>query len=170
MLHALEQAWQMRIPELKCSASEIKLDPGSCSALPDNTYGVLATIETSIGGTEGMMNLFMPDFTIDKICDRLTQLPEQPKPLPAEVQFLKEAKVTLSAVLGKTEATIEDVFNLKEDAILKLDRFAGKPVDVYASNVKVAEAEVVVVGEHFALRLTDIVANHGSPPIDAPKP
>jgi flagellar motor switch protein FliN/FliY len=37
----------------------------------------------------------------------------------------------------------------------------GEPVDIYVSNRKLAQGEVVVVGEHFGIRITRLLSNTG---------
>jgi len=39
-----------------------------------------------------------------------------------------------------------------------LNRLAGEPLDILVNNKLVARGEVVVVGEKFGIRLTDIVS------------
>jgi flagellar motor switch protein FliN/FliY len=38
----------------------------------------------------------------------------------------------------------------------------GDPVDIYVSDRKLADGEVVVVGEYFGLRITQLLAGNGS--------
>jgi flagellar motor switch protein FliN/FliY len=40
--------------------------------------------------------------------------------------------------------------------VVPLDRAVGEPVDVYVSDRKLAQGEVVVVGDRFAVRLTHV--------------
>jgi flagellar motor switch protein FliN len=42
--------------------------------------------------------------------------------------------------------------------VIELSRMVGEPVDIFVSDRKLAEGEVVVVGEHFGVRITRILS------------
>ena len=43
--------------------------------------------------------------------------------------------------------------------MIQLDRLAGEPIDIYVGDRRFAEGEVVVLGEHFGVRITRVLAN-----------
>jgi flagellar motor switch protein FliN/FliY len=63
--------------------------------------------------------------------------------------------------IGRTSMTIEEVLELGVGSVIQLDRMVGEPVDIYVSNRKLAQGEVVVVGEHFGIRITRLLSNTG---------
>lgn len=73
------------------------------------------------------------------------------------VELIKNIPVKIHAVLGKTRMPIENILKLGPGHIMELDSLDGEPIDVYANNMQIARGEVVVVGEQFGIRITEIV-------------
>jgi flagellar motor switch protein FliN/FliY len=46
--------------------------------------------------------------------------------------------------------------------VIQLERLAGEPIDIFVGDRRFAEGEVVVLGEHFGVRITRILAR-GAP-------
>ncbi len=63
--------------------------------------------------------------------------------------------------IGRTSMTIQEVLELGVGSVIQLDRMVGEPVDIYVSNRRLAQGEVVVVGEHFGIRITRLLSNTG---------
>ena len=55
--------------------------------------------------------------------------------------------------LGTLSMTIGDIFKLQEGAVLRTDHAAGAPFPLFASSVKLAEAEVIVIDETVSVRV-----------------
>jgi len=65
-----------------------------------------------------------------------------------------EVKLTVEG--GSTELTIRDLLRLNEGSVVELERLAGDPLDILANGVKIAKGEVVMVGERFGIRFTEV--------------
>lgn len=76
--------------------------------------------------------------------------------LPIGVLYDLTLPVTIE--LGRTSMTVADVLRLGRGSVIQLERLAGEPVDVYVGERRFAEAEVVVLGEHFGVRITRILS------------
>lgn len=72
------------------------------------------------------------------------------------VELIKNIPVQVRAVLGKTKMSIENILQLGPGHIMELDSLDGEPIDVYANETLIARGEVVVVGEQFGIRITEI--------------
>jgi flagellar motor switch protein FliN len=59
--------------------------------------------------------------------------------------------------LGRTKKKISEVLELTSGSIVELDKMAGEPVDVYVNSKLVARGEVVVIEEHFGVRIKEII-------------
>lgn len=57
---------------------------------------------------------------------------------------------------------LRDVLALTPGTLLELDRAAGSPADVMVNGRLVARGDVVVVDDHYAVRVREIVAE-GAP-------
>ena len=98
-----------------------------------------------------------------------TQTPETEQPPAAEpavssspasaenLRVLENIDVMLSVEVGNTELKIRDLLRLNEGSVIELDRLAGDPLDIMVNGTMIAKGEVVMVGERFGVRFTEIV-------------
>ncbi|REC58364.1 flagellar motor switch protein FliN [Rhodosalinus sediminis] len=75
----------------------------------------------------------------------------------AQLAQLDDIKLRLSVEVGRTELTIREVLDLKEGSVVELDRLAGDPLDIFANGTMIARGEVVVAGERFGIRFSQVV-------------
>ena len=69
---------------------------------------------------------------------------------------LSAAPVDIKVVLGRTRLSLEDVINSEPGGLIELDSVAGQPVEILANNTPYGKGELVVVGNHMAVRLTEL--------------
>ena len=72
------------------------------------------------------------------------------------LDVIKNIKVKLSVCLGEGELRVEELFDLKQDSIVKLDRPTHAPVDLMLDGRVVARGELVAVDDNFGIRITEI--------------
>ena len=82
----------------------------------------------------------------------------------ASIDMLLDLSLPVAIEFGRTNMTVQDVLQLGRGSVIQLDRLAGEPIDIYVSDRKLAEGEVVVIGEHFGVRITRLVAAPTTPP------
>ena len=63
----------------------------------------------------------------------------------------------MTVEVGNTEIRIRDLLRLNEGSVVELDRLAGDPLDILVNGTMIAKGEVVMVGERFGVRFTEIV-------------
>ena len=73
------------------------------------------------------------------------------------LRVLENIDVKLTVEVGNTEIKIRDLVRLNEGSVVELDRLAGEPLDILANGTMIAKGEVVMVGERFGIRLTEVV-------------
>lgn len=61
--------------------------------------------------------------------------------------------------IGRTSMTLSHILDLQPGSVFELDRMVGDTVDILVSDRKLAEGEVVVVGDHFGVRVTRVLAD-----------
>jgi flagellar motor switch protein FliN/FliY len=76
---------------------------------------------------------------------------------------LLDVSLPVAIEFGRTHMTVQEVLELGSGSVIQLDRMVGEPIDVYISDRKLAEGEVVVIGEHFGVRITRIVTGTDQP-------
>ena len=68
-----------------------------------------------------------------------------------------DVPVQISVELGRSKMQIRQLVALTYGAVIELDVHAGDPLDVVVNGTLVAQGEVVIVNDRYAIRLTDIV-------------
>ena len=77
------------------------------------------------------------------------------------IAMLMDLTLPLSIELGRTRMTVQDILRLGRGSVVQLERLAGEPIDLYVADRRFAEGEVVVLGEHFGVRITRIISSGG---------
>ncbi|PHV12889.1 flagellar motor switch protein FliN [Chitinimonas sp. BJB300] len=60
------------------------------------------------------------------------------------------------ARLGGTELSVGELMDMKENAVLPLDRLLDDPVDLLLDGHVVARGQLVAVGDSFGIRVTEL--------------
>lgn len=74
------------------------------------------------------------------------------------ISMLLDLTLPVSIELGRTNMTVQEILRLGRGSVVQLDRLAGEPIDIYVGDRRFAEGEVVVLGEHFGVRITRVLA------------
>lgn len=75
----------------------------------------------------------------------------------APLETLLDVSLPVTIEFGRTQMSVQEVLQLGRGSVIQLDRVVGEPVDIYVSDRKLAEGEVVVIGEYFGVRITMLV-------------
>jgi len=75
--------------------------------------------------------------------------------LNAVLPFLGAVKVRLSVRVGGVQTSLAELMEMKQGAVLALDRLVEQPLDVLVDEHVVARGMLVAVGEHFGVRITE---------------
>lgn len=67
--------------------------------------------------------------------------------------------VTMPVVIeiGRSHLTVQEVLQLAPGSVVTLDRAVGEPVDLYVSDRRFAQGEIVVVDDRFGVRVTRLL-------------
>lgn len=84
----------------------------------------------------------------------------EPGPNPS-FDSLLDIAMPVAIEIGRATMTVQEILQLGIGSVIQLDRIVGEPVDIYVSDRKFAQGEVVVVGEHFGVRITKVLAGPG---------
>ena len=74
------------------------------------------------------------------------------------LNLLKDVELDISVELGRRNLPLGDILHLVKGSVVELNKLAGEPVEVYANGHQIAEGEVVVIDEHFGVRITNLVS------------
>ena len=89
--------------------------------------------------------------------DATTETETKERGSSENLRVLENIEVKLTVEVGSTEIKIRDLLRLNEGSVVELDRLAGDPLDILANGTTIAKGEVVMVGERFGVRFTEIV-------------
>ena len=73
------------------------------------------------------------------------------------LNVILDVKVDLTVRIGSCMLPMRDVVELTGGTVLQLDQLASEPVGLYVNDKLIARGEVVVVEEHFGIKITQIV-------------
>ncbi len=74
------------------------------------------------------------------------------------LERLLSIPLTLTVELGRKRVRIGELLKVGAGHVIELDIAAGAPLSIYANQTLIAEGEAVVVGDHYGIRITDIVS------------
>lgn len=104
--------------------------------------GSLATEENPVGDQESASIL----------ADLGAEVPDT-----ANLDMLLDVNLEITVELGRTRMKFRDVLNLSNGSVVELSRQISEPVDILVNGALLASGEVVVVDDHFAVRITKLL-------------
>jgi flagellar motor switch protein FliN len=72
-----------------------------------------------------------------------------------------DVAVEVYAVLGTATLPIAQLLKLGRGAVVELDRKVSDPVDLYVNQRRIAKAEVVIVEDHLAVTVSEVLKSSG---------
>lgn len=86
-----------------------------------------------------------------------TLSPQQIEDKKQDINLILDVPVNMSVELGRTRMAIKDLLNLTQGSVIALEGFAGEPLDILINGYLIAQGEIVVVGDNYGVRITDII-------------
>ena len=71
---------------------------------------------------------------------------------------LLDVRMPVVIEIGRAQMTVQDGLQLAPGSVVMLDRAVGEPVDLYVSDRRFAQGEIVVVDDRFGVRVTRLLA------------
>jgi flagellar motor switch protein FliN/FliY len=76
---------------------------------------------------------------------------------PPNLEILLDVRVKLTVELGACQIPMRDVLQLNAGSVVKLEKAAQTPVDLYANQKLIARGEVVVVDDAYGIKITELL-------------
>lgn len=83
--------------------------------------------------------------------------PNWPRDVSARLKRMHHTLYEVKVVLGRTEMTLDALESLDKDAIVTTTTLSGQPAEIRVNGTLFGFGEVVVIGDHCALRVTDLI-------------
>jgi flagellar motor switch protein FliN/FliY len=74
-----------------------------------------------------------------------------------DLEAVFDVPVKVSAVLGITTLSVNQLLKLGPGSVVELDRKVGEAIDIYVNNRLVARGEVVLLEEKLGITMTEII-------------
>lgn len=84
---------------------------------------------------------------------------DEPAEGSGNLDLLMDVTLTITVELGRRDMRFGNVLDLGKGSLVELNKVADEPVDIYVNQSKIAEGEVVVVDDHFGVRITRILSS-----------
>ncbi|HYW36176.1 MAG TPA: flagellar motor switch protein FliN [Balneolaceae bacterium] len=75
------------------------------------------------------------------------------------IDMLKNIEMNVSVELGRRKMPLGKILKLTKGSIIELEKLAGEPVEILVNGRKIAQGDVVVVDEHFGVRISNLLAS-----------
>ncbi|MCL5270867.1 MAG: flagellar motor switch protein FliN [bacterium] len=77
---------------------------------------------------------------------------------PLDLNFILDIPLQLTVEVGRTRMLIQELLQLGKGSVVELNKMLGEPFEVLVNEKLVARGEIVIVNDHYGIRLTDIVS------------
>ena len=75
------------------------------------------------------------------------------------IDILKDVEMNLSVELGRRDMPLGNILQLVKGSVIELEKLAGEPVEILVNGHKIAQGDVVVIDEHFGVRISNLLAS-----------
>ena len=73
------------------------------------------------------------------------------------IDMLLDVDLKVTVELGRAHLKLRDVLSLSSGSVIELSRMTSEPVDILVNGALMATGEVVVVDDHFAVRINKLL-------------
>lgn len=80
-----------------------------------------------------------------------------PQLLAGNFSMIAGVKVKVEVIVGGAELSVADLFALQAGSVLPLDQLRDAPLLVRLDGQTIASGTLVVVGEHFGVRILEVI-------------
>lgn len=76
--------------------------------------------------------------------------------LDGNLSLISGVKVRVEVVVGSAEISVAQLFDLKKDSVMPLEQLHNAPLSIRLDGKTIALGSLVVVGDNFGVRITEI--------------
>ena len=76
----------------------------------------------------------------------------------ANLDMLMDVSLKVTVELGRTRMKFRDILNLATGSLVELNNQTSEPVDILVNGALLATGEVVVIDDHFAVRINRLLS------------
>ena len=163
-INLMREPW-MNVLEINPYLERIETNSQFAQIISPSEMTALITLNIHIGDVDGMMNICIPYLAVEDIMDRLStkywystlQDKDDNDYEEAIESLIKRAQIPITAVLGKTELSVQEFAGLQIGDIIRLNVGVEDELKVYVGNIKKFTALPGSSGEQYAVRVTSVL-------------
>lgn len=80
-------------------------------------------------------------------------------PSSTNMNLLMGVQLDVSVVIGKAKRKVKDILEFGQGTVVELDKQTGSPAEIVVNGQLLAYGDVIVVGDNFGIRITEIVGS-----------
>ncbi|WP_213693318.1 flagellar motor switch protein FliM [Aminiphilus sp.] len=165
MLELLEESWST-VVDVRFRFDSMESNPFFVQICPGTDMVLLVTLKVQVGETEGMINLCVPYIVMEPMVDKLSSQHWFASTGRKDIQGVREAlKNRLNAVvvpvaleLGHSILSLQDVMQLQEGDVIRLDGTRGDPLGLRVGNRVKFYASPGTVDGAYAAKVTEVLS------------
>ncbi len=81
----------------------------------------------------------------------------QGNPYSGNLNLLMGVQLDISVVIGRSKKKIKEIMDFGQGTVIELDKQTGAPAEIIVNGQLLAYGDVIVVGDNFGVRVTEIV-------------
>jgi flagellar motor switch protein FliM len=160
----MREPWA-NVLEINPYLERIETNPQFAQIISPLEMTALVTLNIRIGEVEGLMNICIPYLAVEDFMERLStkywystlQDKDENDYEEAIESLIKRAQIPITAVLGKTELSVQEFAGLQIGDIIRLNVAVEDELNVYVGNIKKFTALPGSSGEKYAVRVTSVL-------------
>ena len=165
ILNSFGEAWE-NVADLRPRLRELESNPQFTQIVPSNDMVILATFDTQIGDTEGLINICIPYIVLEPLVSKLsaqywfaTSMSESKSENLSDLKKrLGRAQLKVEAMLGSTTVTINQLLNLNKGDVLRLNSKTEQDLTLRVDGRDKFRAKAGKKGSKVAVEITSEVS------------
>ncbi|MBP7402119.1 MAG: flagellar motor switch protein FliM [Clostridia bacterium] len=168
ILPLCDESWE-KVLSVNTRLDGIETSVQFAQIVPPNETIAIVTIGVQIGGTEGLINICIPQMALEPIAKILsTRLLNSGRPAKADdsyqetmLHMLQTTPIPLKAILAETTIQVSDLVGLQVGDVIQLEARPGDPVKVDIGHIPRILGALGTHSSHLAVQITDIHFDEG---------
>lgn len=158
------EGWQMMVPTVDdVELVGLEMSPVTAQIVPPTDIVTLVTINVEIGSYLGLMTLCIPYSALEDVINNLTKQSSY-KTDKTGLEDLKDYFVNklsnttmpVKIILARGELSLEEIFNLQKDDVLKLDTTPDHPAEVWIGDELKYLGRPGQIGKNFSVAISEV--------------
>ncbi|MBP5183938.1 MAG: flagellar motor switch protein FliM [Lachnospiraceae bacterium] len=156
--------------KLEPRLSRIETNSQFAQIISPTEMASIVTLNVKIGNVEGMLNACLPFECLEKVIDKLnTKYWYSTMKTASEEEYrdlieiaISKARIPIKAILGRSVISVNDIVNMQQGDIIKLDTKVNDELKIYVGNIDKFRALPGESSNVYAVKVTNIIREEES--------